>query len=87
MEALHMIEQGEKYLRSLGLRDLRVRHHGDIARIEVIPSEMPGLIREETRKELVARLKEIGYRYVTLDLAGYRSGSLLEGLDIKKQEG
>ena len=87
MEALQMIEKGEKYLRGLGLRDLRVRHHGDIARIEVIPSEMPVIMQEETRKEVVAQLKDIGYRYVTLDLAGYRSGSLLEVLDTVKQEG
>ncbi len=62
------------------MRQLRVRHHGDIARIEADREGIDILSRQENREAVVERLKEIGYRYVTLDLAGFRSGSLNEGL-------
>jgi uncharacterized protein len=78
VEALERIGAAEAYLRSLGLRQLRVRHHGDVARIEVEPQDIDALVRE--RDAVVARLKELGYQYVTLDLAGFRSGSLNEVL-------
>ncbi len=74
LEALGRIGEAEAYLRSLGLRQLRVRHHGDVARIETDEAGLELLIAR--RAEVVERLKALGYLYVTLDLAGYRSGSL-----------
>lgn len=74
VEALGRIGDAEAYLRSLGLRQLRVRHHEDVARIETDEAGLELLIAH--RAEVVERLKALGYLYVTLDLAGYRSGSL-----------
>ena len=78
VEALSRIDQAEAYLRSLGLRQLRVRHHGDVARIETDEADMGLLLAH--RRDVTERLKALGYLYVTLDLAGYRSGSLNEAL-------
>ena len=75
-EILHSIAEGEKYLHSLGLSQLRLRHHGDIARIELDENEMPLVMRDGVRQEVVKQLRLLGYRYVTLDLAGYRTGSM-----------
>ena len=81
VEALGRIEEAEACLRSLGLRQLRVRHHDDVARIE---TDEPGLeLLIVRRTEVVERLKALGYLYVTLDLAGYRSGSLNAALGRK----
>ena len=74
VETLGRIGDAEAYLRSLGLRQLRVRHHEDVARIETDEAGLALLIAR--RAEVVERLKALGYLYVTLDLAGYRSGSL-----------
>lgn len=74
VEALGRIDEAETYLRSLGLRQLRVRHHGDVARIETDEAGLELLVAR--RAQVVERLKALGYLYVTLDLAGYRSGSL-----------
>jgi pyridinium-3,5-biscarboxylic acid mononucleotide sulfurtransferase len=71
------IEAAESYLRDLGLRDCRVRlHEGELARIEVPVSELPRLAEPLVRDGLIGRLKELGFRFVTLDLEGLRSGSL-----------
>jgi uncharacterized protein len=76
-ERLAMIDGAERMLRELGLRELRVRYHrGDLARIEVPPEELARLASTAVSQELVARLKSLGFRYVTLDLEGFRSGSL-----------
>jgi uncharacterized protein len=83
---LSKVERAEAIVRALGVRQLRVRHHvagpggsgGDMARIEVEPSDFHLLLAH--REELVASLKTLGYTYVTLDLAGFRSGSMNEGL-------
>ena len=75
-DVVQKIAAGELYLRSLGIRTLRLRHHGDIARIEIEEKDMPLVLNDETRREIVRRLKAIGYLYVTLDLTGYRTGSL-----------
>lgn len=80
IETLSRIEAAEEALRDLGFRQLRVRHHGKTARIEVPEEDLAALIVPETRKEIVRRLRKVGYVYVTLDLAGYRSGSLNEVL-------
>lgn len=71
------VEAAEAYLRSLGLRECRVRlHEGELARIEVPLSELPRLGDPKVRDELVRRFREVGFRFVTLDLEGFRSGSL-----------
>ena len=79
-EALAMIEKAEELVRSLGFRELRVRHHGDVARVEVPEAELARALDPEIRPRLVAGLRALGYRYVTLDLAGFRSGSLNDGI-------
>jgi len=79
-DALGQIEAAESLLRGLGLRQVRVRHHGRTARIEVDPAGMALLVQEDTRARVVDGLKSLGYVYVTLDLAGFRSGSLNEGI-------
>lgn len=79
LDILRKIAEGERYLRSLGLRLLRLRHHDYIARIEVEEQDMASIINNDIRLEIVDRIKALGYRYVTLDLAGFRSGNLNEG--------
>lgn len=78
VSALKQIEQAEEYLRSLGLVQLRVRHHDDLARIEVPAEDIARLLEPGLRDKIVARFKELGYTFITLDLAGYRTGSLNE---------
>ena len=78
MEALSQVERAEAVLHGLGLRQIRVRHHGQVARIETEPADFTVLL--EHRNEMVSALKAIGYAYVTLDLAGFRSGSMNEVL-------
>ena len=86
-ETLNKIARGEQYLHSLGLRQLRLRHHGDIARIELDPEDMAKIIKPEIREGIVTHLKALGYKYVALDLTGYRTGSLNEVLDLAAREG
>ena len=80
IESLSTVEQAEQFLRDRGVRVFRVRHHDQTARIEVMPEDMPRLLQEPLRSELVNCFKALGYAYVTLDLAGFRSGSMNEGL-------
>jgi len=76
-ERTHMVEAAEAYLRTLGLREFRVRlHEGELARIEVPPAELPRLAQDDVREAMVGYLKELGFRFVTLDLEGFRTGSL-----------
>jgi len=79
-EKLRMVGKGEEILRSLGLKQFRLRHHNSIARIEVEPGEIEKLAAASMRKRLVSGLKALGYRYVTVDLEGYRTGSMNETL-------
>ncbi|RMF89368.1 MAG: ATP-dependent sacrificial sulfur transferase LarE [Nitrospinota bacterium] len=83
VEKLSMIEQAEDFLREKGFTQLRVRHHGDIARIEVPREDIPRFWEGDNADQIAARLKQIGYRYVTIDLQGYRSGSMNEVLKLK----
>jgi uncharacterized protein len=83
VEKLRMIEQAEEVLQSLGFRHCRVRHHGEVARIEVPPGELVRVVDADVRAALVRDLKAIGYRYVSLDLEGYRTGSLNEVLRLR----
>ena len=76
--ALSAVEQAENYLRDLGFRQLRVRHHDKLARIEVAPEEMARFSDRALRDTITAHLRTFGYQYVTLDLLGYRTGSLNE---------
>jgi uncharacterized protein len=76
VEALSSIGQAEEFIRSLGVRQLRVRHHDGIARIETDDAGMAVLMSNGNREVVVQRLEGLGYRYVALDLAGYRQGSL-----------
>ena len=77
-ESLRQIDSAEEYLRSKGLSQLRVRHHGQVARIEIDPSDFSVIMKKKTREDIVENLKKIGYQYVTLDLTGYRTGSMNE---------
>lgn len=79
-EALARISKAEEFLRGLGIKQLRVRHHATIARIEVEPEEFLSLIDDGVRRRLTDYFRSIGYSYVTLDLDGFRSGSLNEVL-------
>lgn len=82
-EALAMIEAAENVLRDAGFFDVRVRHHRNIARIEVGPDELSRMLDDEMRESVAKALQAIGYAYVTLDLLGYRRGSANEVL-VKK---
>ena len=79
-EKIAQVEKAESGLRELGFRQLRVRHHGDVARIEVPAADIPRLVDEETSRQVIARMKEAGFTYVTIDLEGFRSGSMNEVL-------
>jgi uncharacterized protein len=75
-ENLSAVEQGEEALRRLGFRQFRVRHHGQIARLEIAREELPRAMTLEMASELTAIFKALGFLYVTLDLEGFRSGSM-----------
>lgn len=79
-EKLGMVDQAEQLLLDLGFHQVRVRVHGMIARIELFPSEFEKLMREDVRQTVHARLKALGFTYVTLDLKGYQTGSMNETL-------
>ena len=81
---LNKIAEGEKYLHSLGLKQLRLRHHGDVARIELESEDMPVIMAPGIRGKLVEKIRSLGYQYITLDLSGYRTGSLNEKLNMTK---
>jgi uncharacterized protein len=83
VEALEKIGLAEAYLRGIGIRQVRVRHHGDVARIETDADGMRILMDEQLRGTVVVKLQAIGYRYIAMDLQGYRSGSLNEGLTLE----
>ncbi len=76
IEALRQVEEAEKFLRSIGFKDLRVRYHRDIARIELEEDDIPRMLEPKTRKAVAEKLKTLGYKFITLDLEGFRSGRL-----------
>ena len=78
IQKLSMIDEAELALKQLGFRQVRVRHHDDIARIEVADDEMPRALDLEMARRMSAALRALGFKYVTLDLEGYRTGSLNE---------
>jgi uncharacterized protein len=84
-DALSRVAAAEDVLRALGLRELRVRHHDTLARIEVPADAMPRLLDPAVREHVASELRRLGYLWVTLDLAGFRSGSLNDVLPAKNK--
>ena len=80
---LHVIEAAEEAIRALGFRVLRVRHHGEVARVELGREEMARAVEPDVAAAIDRALRALGFRYVTLDLKGYRLGSLNEGLSLR----
>lgn len=86
-EKLTRIERGEAFLVSLGFSSCRLRHHGEIARVEVPGDELGRLLAAGIRARVVKKLKTLGFKYVTFDLEGYRTGSMNEALSLAKRRG
>jgi uncharacterized protein len=80
IERLTTVDRGEEIMRGLGFREFRVRHHGELVRLEVAPAELDKALRREVVDELARRFRALGFRYVTLDLHGYRTGAMNEVL-------
>jgi uncharacterized protein len=81
IERLGKIERGEAVLRGLGFKEFRVRYHGELVRLEIAPSEMERALRKETVDCMAEEFRKLGFRYVTLDLHGYRTGAMNEILE------
>ena len=82
IETVKTVETGEERVKALGFRQFRVRFHGEIVRLEIARDEMPKALTMEMAQRFTAIFKDLGFRYVTLDLEGYRQGSLNEVLDL-----
>jgi uncharacterized protein len=82
-EVLEQVERGEESLRQLGFRELRVRHHGELARVEIARNELPSALTMEMMDAITSALKKAGFKYVTLDCSGFRSGSMNAVLPIE----
>ncbi len=82
-EVLEQVERGEESLRQLGFRELRVRHHGELARVEIARDELPRALTMEMMGAIAAALQEAGFKYVTLDCKGFRSGSMNAVLPVE----
>ncbi|HJY26717.1 MAG TPA: ATP-dependent sacrificial sulfur transferase LarE [Pyrinomonadaceae bacterium] len=81
IERLSKVDRGEEILREFGFREFRVRHHDQLVRLEIATAEMDRIMCKEVFKQLAARFRELGFKYVTLDLEGFRSGSMNEVLN------
>jgi uncharacterized protein len=86
IERLRKVDRGEEILREFGFREFRVRHHDTLVRLEISPAEMDRALNKEIVDQLAVRFRELGFKYVTLDLQGYRSGSLNEALAIGESD-
>src|SRR6185436_17422727 len=84
IENVRTVELGEEEIKALGFRQFRVRFHGEVVRIEIAPEELPKALSVEMAQRFTAIFKGLGFQYVTLDLEGYRQGSLNEVLGLKK---
>jgi uncharacterized protein len=84
-ERLRQVEEGEERLRALGFRQVRLRHHVHLARIEISPDELPRALAPDMARAIVDAVKPLGFRWVSLDLEGYRTGSLNEVLQIRSE--
>jgi uncharacterized protein len=82
-EVLEQVERAEENLRQLGFRELRVRHHGELARVEIARAELPRALSMEMLDAITAALKQAGFQYVTLDCSGFRSGSMNAVLPVE----
>jgi uncharacterized protein len=82
-EVLEQVERGEESLRQLGFRELRVRHHGELARVEIARDELPRALTMEMMDAITTALKQTGFKYVTLDCSGFRSGSMNAVLPVE----
>jgi uncharacterized protein len=80
IQKLSAIERGEAALRKLGFKQMRVRHHDEVARIEIAPDELPRALNVEMAQHIATAFKHLGFKYVALDLEGYRQGALNEVL-------
>jgi uncharacterized protein len=83
IEKLSVVERGESLLRSFGFSQMRVRHHGELVRIEIAPEELPRALNLEMAGRLTEAFKQLGFKFVTLDLEGYRTGALNEMIESK----
>jgi uncharacterized protein len=84
IERLRTVDRGEEIMRALGFREFRVRHHDELVRLEIAPAELDRALRRDVTDELARRFRALGFRYVTLDLHGYRTGAMNEILKISK---
>ena len=82
IERLQKVDRGEEILREFGFREFRVRHHDTLVRLEISPAEMDRVLQKDVIAQLAARFRELGFKYVTLDLHGFRSGSMNEALPV-----
>ena len=82
LQLLRQVDRAERAVHDAGIRVCRVRHHGEVARIEIPLEEVPTIVRDDVRERVVAAVRAAGYRYVALDLAGYVSGNLNRALDL-----
>jgi len=85
-QRLHQINEAESFLRELGLVEFRVRHHDTVARIEVNPADIEKITVEPTRSQIVEKLKTLGFKFVTVDLQGFRTGALNETLSEQQKQ-
>jgi uncharacterized protein len=85
-QRLRQVDQAETFLRSLGFVEFRVRHHDSVARIEVPPAQIAKIVSEPVRSKVVEQLQSLGFQFVTLDLQGFRSGSLNESLSQEQKK-
>jgi pyridinium-3,5-biscarboxylic acid mononucleotide sulfurtransferase len=85
IERLSKVDRGEEILREFGFKEFRVRHHDTLVRLEIAPAELDRALRKEVIEQLAMRFRELGFKYVTLDLEGFRSGSMNEVLPIRIQ--
>ena len=81
IERLSKVERGEKILHELGFREFRVRYHGELVRLEIAPKEMERILRKQMLDQVAEMFRDLGFRYVTLDLHGYRTGAMNEILN------
>jgi pyridinium-3,5-biscarboxylic acid mononucleotide sulfurtransferase len=87
IERLSKVDRGEEILREFGFREFRVRHHDTLVRLEIAPAEMDRVLKKEVIEQLAARFRELGFKYVTLDLQGFRTGSMNEVLPLSIKRG
>ena len=84
IERLSVVDRGEEILRELGFQEFRVRHHDSLVRLEIAPAEMARALQIDVVEDLARRFRELGFKYVTLDLHGFRSGAMNEVLDQRR---